>query len=336
MNNPSVSVIIPVYNVEKYIERCMNSIISQTYTGGIECILIDDCTPDSSCAVVDKVISEYNGSIVFKLLYHETNRGQSTARNTGMQVATGDYIYFLDSDDYITPDCIETLVGYVDKYPNVDIVQGHRTYVIDGEIVEQEYDSQTPEYMDDREAMIRNILFSTAPGQFKVEVWNKLIRTGFLKGNNIQFTEGIIFEEPYFNLIISKFIRSICFCSKSTLFYVSNRVGSTMQTVHKQSNFRSQNSKITNLRNFVAFIDLKVDYCNIYKKYVFSRLLLNYNVSDEQLYNDRVNEQIDQFGLKCTIIERFVITITKCIVRVAPSAKVKNVIIRLLSSVFAS
>ena len=97
-----VSIIIPVYNVSLYIERCIKSVMSQTYQD-IECILVNDATPDDSIAIAERLIADYNGTIQFRILNHEHNKGQSTARNTGIDASTGDYLYFLDSDDEITP-----------------------------------------------------------------------------------------------------------------------------------------------------------------------------------------------------------------------------------------
>ena len=124
-----ITIIIPVYNVEPYIEDCLKSVASQTYKGDIECIIVNDCTPDNSCAVIDRFINKYDGAIEFKLLHHTVNRGLSAARNTGIDAATGDYIYFLDSDDEITPDCIELLAAPLEK-EKYDFVIGD--YIIIG------------------------------------------------------------------------------------------------------------------------------------------------------------------------------------------------------------
>ena len=93
---PLVSVIIPVYQVSDYIERCLNSVMSQTYKN-IECVLVDDVTKDDSVEKCERLIESYHGSMQFKILHHEVNRGLSAARNTGTDAATGEYIYFLDS-----------------------------------------------------------------------------------------------------------------------------------------------------------------------------------------------------------------------------------------------
>jgi glycosyltransferase involved in cell wall biosynthesis len=119
-----VSIIVPVYNVEKYINRCFNSIICQSYTN-IECIFIDDCSPDNSYQILRQRINEYQGNIYFNVIRHSKNKGLSGARNTGTLASTGDYIYYLDSDDEITNNCIEILVNLANKYPGVEIIQGN-------------------------------------------------------------------------------------------------------------------------------------------------------------------------------------------------------------------
>lgn len=119
-----VSVIIPVYNVEPYIAACIQTVMRQTYQGELECILVDDCGTDNSMEIAEKLISDYQGPIEFRILHHEHNRGLSAARNTGTAASKGDYIYFLDSDDEISPNCIELMANVVLKHPQVEVVQG--------------------------------------------------------------------------------------------------------------------------------------------------------------------------------------------------------------------
>ena len=94
MDNPSVSIIVPIYNVEPYVEACVRSVMSQTYRGSIECIMVDDCGSDGSVQIVEKIIEGYDGSIQFMMLHHNHNRGLSAARNTGLNAASGDYLFF--------------------------------------------------------------------------------------------------------------------------------------------------------------------------------------------------------------------------------------------------
>ena len=105
-----VSIIIPVYNVEPYIERCIESVLCQTYRE-LEVILVDDSSPDCSMDLARKCIDNSNRNKLDIIhLRHDHNLGLSAARNTGIEAATGDYLFFLDSDDWITDNCISLLV----------------------------------------------------------------------------------------------------------------------------------------------------------------------------------------------------------------------------------
>ena len=122
-----VSIIIPVYNVGDYIEDCLRSVIRQVYSGDIECIIVDDCGTDNSIALAERLMASYKGPIQFIILHHQHNRGLSAARNTGIDVAQGDYIFFLDSDDELTDDSIATLTKPLET-ERYDVVLGFVTY----------------------------------------------------------------------------------------------------------------------------------------------------------------------------------------------------------------
>lgn len=116
---PKVSIIIPVYNVEKYIRQCLESVINQTYKN-IEIIVINDGTKDGSMKIVEEYLEDKRIKIINK-----NNGGLSSARNKGIEEATGEYIYFLDSDDWIEKDTIEVLVK---NSKDVDIIEANFFY----------------------------------------------------------------------------------------------------------------------------------------------------------------------------------------------------------------
>ena len=118
-----VSVIIPVFGVSVYIERCVQSVMNQTYKN-IECVIIDDSTKDDSIIRCEQLIETYTGPVKFRVLHHQHNRGLSAARNTGINAAIGDYLYFLDGDDEITSDCIEKMVRPVYRDSTIEMVRG--------------------------------------------------------------------------------------------------------------------------------------------------------------------------------------------------------------------
>ena len=108
---PKISVIVPIYNVEKYLNRCIDSITNQTYKN-LEIILVDDGSPDN-CG---KICDEYAGNDSRIRVVHKANGGSSSARNAGLDIMTGEYVMFVDSDDYIAPDCVEYLFGLMDRF----------------------------------------------------------------------------------------------------------------------------------------------------------------------------------------------------------------------------
>lgn len=122
MEQPKVSVIIPVYGVEKYIEQCARSLFEQTMQEGIEFIFIDDCSPDRSIGILKEVLKEYpHREPQVKIIRHSENQGSGGTRRTGVENATGEYVIHCDSDDWVEPDMYETLYRKAAK-EDADIV----------------------------------------------------------------------------------------------------------------------------------------------------------------------------------------------------------------------
>ena len=119
------SIVVPIYNCEKYIAECFYSILNQTEKN-IEAIFVDDYSTDNSVDILQKLIdvNSMKSSIDFKIIRHEKNLNVSAARNTGIANTSGDFIMFLDSDDIITPDSVELMLGKAKKYPTADIILG--------------------------------------------------------------------------------------------------------------------------------------------------------------------------------------------------------------------
>ena len=189
MQNITVSIIVPIYNVEPYIERCLMSVMRQTFTD-IECILVDDCGKDDSVAITEKTIQQYQGQITFKIIHHEHNRGLSAARNSGIDAASGEYIYFLDSDDELLPNSIELLTNEFIKHPEVEIVCGNCLEPYENRRV---YHIDKYKYLNDN-TRIRYYLFCGEQAM-PIIACNKLIRRDFLIRNNLYFREGLIHED---------------------------------------------------------------------------------------------------------------------------------------------
>jgi len=132
MKSTLISLIVPLYNVEKYISTCLQSVCEQTYSDRIECIIIDDCGNDKSVEIVESFIANYSGPIQFRLLHHSHNKGLSAARNTGMDNARGEYVYFLDSDDWLDNDTIEILYDAIANDEQYIMAIGYYTATSEG------------------------------------------------------------------------------------------------------------------------------------------------------------------------------------------------------------
>ena len=131
-NKPLISVIVPVYGVEKYIEKCLKSIVAQTYRN-LEIIMVDDGTKDNSAKICEQYAKEDSRIKV----YHKTNGGLSDARNYGIEHSNGEYITFIDSDDYIDIDYIEFLYQLVEKGYKMSICSLHVVYTSNGKIIDK-------------------------------------------------------------------------------------------------------------------------------------------------------------------------------------------------------
>lgn len=216
-----VSIIIPVYNVSQYIIRCLDSVCAQTYPL-YECLLIDDCGTDNSIELAEQYVREYNGPVCIKTIHHQRNQGQGVARNTGIRAATGDYIFFIDSDDAITPDCIETLVALAQKYPDADFVQGN-TVKEKGCLITHRFYRQVPEYCSNRDELEKIIMFDTV-----TTVWNRIIKRSFLIEHSLYFPDGIAnCEDQYWTYFLAKESTAAAFTNRGTYLYYINANSST-------------------------------------------------------------------------------------------------------------
>lgn len=221
-----VSIVVPVYNVAPYIAECIQSVMHQSWQGALECIFVDDCGTDDSMAVVEKELQEYHGAIDFRILHHERNRGLSAARNTGLEAATGDYVYFLDSDDEITPNCIELLAKPLEKEA-FDLVVG------DYRIVGSEMPKPPLLLQDGSSLYGKAVLHAYRKSEWYMLSVNKLYRVGFLKSNSLHFYEGIIHEDELWSFQIACLAQSLFVVGHETYIYKVRAGSITVKKNHK-------------------------------------------------------------------------------------------------------
>jgi len=179
-----ISVIVPIYNVEKYLERCIESIIGQTYQN-LEIILVDDGSPDNCGKICDAYMKKDERIKVI----HKENGGLSDARNAGQKIATGEYISFIDSDDYIDKDMYQYMIEEM-KRANAEIaICGTKIEFENGKMIIKS--NPIDEVLDSREAIIKMNSFSS----FNMSVWNKLYKKNIVE--NIEFPFGKKSEDYY-------------------------------------------------------------------------------------------------------------------------------------------
>lgn len=174
--NIKVSILVPFYNVEKYVGRCVESLFTQTYQN-IDYVFVNDCSPDRSMDIINMYIEKYDVADRCKMIVHEQNKGICTSRNDCLDNATGDYILFIDSDDYIDKDMVELLVEAAVK-DSADISGCGYT---------EEYDDHSVDfpqkYTNDYNEMLKAITILTIKGV----MWKLLIRRSIIEDNHIRF-----------------------------------------------------------------------------------------------------------------------------------------------------
>lgn len=185
---PKISVLIPVYKVEKYVERCLLSVLNQTMQEGVEVIIVNDCTPDRSMEIVQKVLDTHvkkNGMIV-RIIEHDRNRGLAAARNTLMNHAKGEYILHMDSDDYVDTDMLAKMYSKAtDTGADIVMIDVLKEYLTKKRMRKAPYHREKSD-----------ILASIIRGKNSY-VWNKLVRRLLYMENGITWAEGMDMSEDY-------------------------------------------------------------------------------------------------------------------------------------------
>lgn len=256
-----ISVIIPIYNVKDYVLDCLHSVANQTKKNGVECILVDDRGTDNSMEIAEKFVSSYNGMIDFRIYHHDKNKGLSAARNSGIREAKGKYLYFLDSDDTIYPNCLNIMFDSAEKY-DADLVQG--SYDSDVPYMEQFSKHSLPLFSDNHPFIKRTLLnYDVNP----VMAQNRLVKKNIIVDNNLFFKEGIIHEDHYWTFFLAKVINRICFIKDKTYYY-RQTIGSITNRVNIEKETFAFSTLITDFCANIDNIEIGAQ-----KKYIFCLLL---------------------------------------------------------------
>lgn len=270
MEKALLSVIIPVYNVEKYLRECVESVLNQTYPN-YEIILVDDGSTDSS----GKICDEYSDNVKVTVI-HQKNGGLSAARNAGFDASEGEYIYFLDSDDYILPQTLETLYDEAVRN-NSDVVffdafsfaDGGDFKVNQNYIRKNKYEACIgPEMLD---MLWKNDDYHSA-------VPLLFIKKCLLTDNGLRFVNGIYYEDMVYTYQVFCLAKKISQCCEA-LYYRRYRKNSIMTSKKNEKHFQSAAKVYYEVRNHT--LKLNITHNETAKKYIIRCAFNVFNIYEK-------------------------------------------------------
>ena len=276
MVKPKISVIIPIYNTEQYLEETLLSVVNQTMIEDIEVLMINDGSTDNSRYIAEKYALDYENFYT----YHKENEGQAIARNFGIEHSNGEYIAFLDSDDYIPPNAYEKLYNLALKN-NSDMVCGNAlrfsSYNVWRNILfKNSLDKISKDLKSTNLNEFPQLVWDTA-------IWNKLYKKEFLIENNLRFPKSKIFFEDLLFSFESYFLANTVTLTKDTIYYWRSRKDNTSVTQQNED-----------MKNFTARLNIlkNIDeFCNKYQvnKEIRKELYLKWVNHDLRIYIKRFN-----------------------------------------------
>lgn len=235
-----VSIIVPIYNVENYIEECVESLINQKTDVIYEIVLVNDGTKDKSREKIEKYKQLENVKIVDK-----ENGGISSARNAGLEAASGKYVLFIDSDDFVLDDFVEKLYSYANSNDLDVAFSAYKFYFGPNDIKNYKGIYSENEIFTRGEAL-KNLLTKKT---FRTEVWDDIYKREFLLANNLRFTEGVINEDEEFTAMLLVSANKIGYLNYSGYMYRRQRVGSI---TYVENRIKAIESRIIIMNNLIA------------------------------------------------------------------------------------
>jgi len=251
MSLPLVSIIIPVYNVEHFVEKCVRSLLEQTYQN-IEFIIVDDASPDSSLIKIKQVVSLFpDRKERVRYILHEKNQGLPTARNSGLNIAKGEYIFHCDGDDWVDHDMIDEMV--------------RNSLLHDSDIVYSDWYltfEKRERYMIQTGSIIPSeCIKAMLEGRMRFNVWNKLVRRTLYEDNSIRFPDGKAMGE---DMTMMKL-----FCHAQSVSYIPKAFYHYLQLNPNAYTKQSSEKKLIEIRENVANVMAYI--VNIFGEHYFER-----------------------------------------------------------------
>lgn len=286
MSNPLVSVIVPIYNVENYLPRCVDSIINQEYKN-LEIILVDDGSPDNSPQLCEEYAKKDNRIKVV----HKENGGLSDARNAGMKIATGEYVSFIDSDDWLD---LKTFSVTISKMLETKSEIGAFDFVKAYDDVEA-----TPDLSDEFEVMSSEQAIESTIDNVKVrtQVWNKIYKRSLLDG--IEFIKGKLNEDEFFTFRVLHRANNIVYLHRQCYYYYQRQTSImgnyTLRHLDMVDGVKERLLFISD--NYPAlYSKAKRSFCSVCL-YHYQKLLRHKEADKENIGTNRMKEYRGQFHI---------------------------------------
>ena len=285
MNECKLSIIVPVYGVEKYIDKCLNSLVKQSLKE-IEVIVVNDGTKDNSQKIVDKYVKKYPDKIKS---YIKENGGQGSARNYGLKKASGEYIGYVDSDDFVEKDMYKKLYNKA-KENNYDIV------VCGNYNVSEDYQNKNIDaFINNYNTDLENIFFG------KMAVWNKIYKRDILIKNKLEFKEKVWYEDLAFTLKAIMNSNTFAFIDEPLYDYLI-REGSTMNNSNVQRNLEILDA----FNDILSYIQhnkkeeyfSKIEFLAIDHIYISAIVRVLKAEADDKVKRETINKLIDYMNKK--------------------------------------
>lgn len=285
MNECKLSIIVPVYGVEKYIDKCLNSLVKQSLKE-IEIIVVNDGTKDNSQKIIDKYVKKYPDKIKS---YIKENGGQGSARNYGLKKATGEYIGYVDSDDFVEKDMYKKLYNKA-KENNYDIV------VCGNYNVSEDYQNKNIDaFINNYNTDLENIFFG------KMAVWNKIYKRDILIKNKLEFKEKVWYEDLAFTLKAIMNSNTFAFIDEPLYDYLI-REGSTMNN----SNVKRNLEILEAFNDILSYIQhnkkeeyfSKIEFLAIDHIYISAIVRVLKAEADDKVKRETINKLLDYMNKK--------------------------------------
>jgi glycosyltransferase involved in cell wall biosynthesis len=274
--NPVVSIIVPIYKVEQYIERCARSLFEQTFKD-IEIIFVNDSSPDNSIKILQNVIDEYpERSKQISIINHEANKGVAAARNTGLDIVSGEYILQVDSDDWIEGSMVEELYKAA-KASDSDLVWTDF-------FVDFPNDTKNPIYRKQNvPTKVNDCVIGILSGSLHAGLWNKLMKRDNYLLNNLRFPEGInMSEDIVFSILFLLKTTKIIYLPKAFYHYMQNPDSITIARTRQ-----SYDSEIKVAKILEGFLQKEIygEYLMMYKARIKRNIFFSGIFSNDEFLN---------------------------------------------------